>query len=222
MRKRSRQFEYRPRSPYVMNMRITKYEMEAVDHFLQLANNALHSEKQGLERLAEKASRNVPDDWLVDDFAYLEEFADLSAEFAIVGLWRCVELYRKRVLLFAAGNNAAEKAYRHKEFRKIILNLFGIDESKIRCYKSVNELRCLNNSIKHSRRVNNELAQIHRWKNKQGQTLDGLEMHYQRLRPLTEKYLDDLSGRLDRAWKRKVAHNNRLQRTAHRIAARGR
>ena len=89
VRKKTKKFQYRSRSPYVMYMHFTEYEMRGIDHFLDLTASARKSWQQDLEQLAVEASNNVPDDWLVDDFAQIDEFASLSAEFAIVGLWRC-------------------------------------------------------------------------------------------------------------------------------------
>jgi len=99
--------------------------------------------------------------------------------------------------LFASGTQAATMVFRHKEFQKQLKSL-GIDETQTRCARSVDELRCLNNSIKHSQRVNEELAKFPRWKNKKGDNLGNLESHYRRLRPVAERYLKDFSGRLDR------------------------
>src|SRR3989304_7780844 len=107
-----------------------------------------------------------------------------------------IELYRKRAILFASGTQAATMVFRHKEFQKQLKSL-GIDETQTRCARSVDELRCLNNSIKHSQRVNEELAKFPRWKNKKGDNLGNLESHYRRLRPVAERYLKDFSGRLD-------------------------
>src|SRR5262249_888977 len=62
--------------------------------------------------------QHTPDgDRLVDDFAQLDDFAAFSAESAIIGLWRCVEIYRKTAIRIASGQRAATRAFRHKEFQ---------------------------------------------------------------------------------------------------------
>ncbi len=198
MRKKTKKFSYRRRSPYVLLDRITKFELEAIDHFLELAGNAHATERQALEGLQQSASTGVPDDWLIDDFVQLGNFARLAAEFAIVGLWRCVELYRQRALLLELGEDAARQAFSNKQFEAHLISL-GIKETRISCWKSVNELRCLNNCIKHSGRVDSELATISRWKKKKGRKLENLEAHFQRLRPLVPRYLQDVSRRLNHA-----------------------
>jgi len=180
-----------------MYLHIAKYEMEGIDNFLELASNTRKSKQKSLKQFAAKASGSVSDDWLVDDFTQFNDFAVLSAEFALIGLWRCIELYRERTILSAFGPDAAAQAYKHREFKKKLASL-NIVEERLRCSRSVDELRCLNNSIKHSQRVNNELADFRRWKNRQGKRLGELETHYYRLRPCAEQYLLNLENRLSK------------------------
>ena len=99
---------------------------------------------------------------------------------------------------FAVSKSAAQRASEHEKFKKDLLRL-NIEETKIRCARSVDELRCLNNAIKHERRVNGKLADFPRWKNKEGDKLGDLERHYLRLLPFAKKYLEDLTKRLKKA-----------------------
>lgn len=108
-------FQYRRRSPFRVLLRITKYEIESIDSFVDLAKQGHKSQRAVLERLSAKKS-DAPDDWLVDDFAHLDDFASLSAEFAIVGLWRCVELYRRSAIGVASGETYARQVFRHEKF----------------------------------------------------------------------------------------------------------
>ena len=78
------------RSPFPFFLLLTKYELDGIDRFVELARE---TRKERLERLAAETRRGAPDDdWLADNLAQLDDFAVLSAEFAIIGLWRCVEL----------------------------------------------------------------------------------------------------------------------------------
>jgi hypothetical protein len=191
-------FQYRRRSPFSVLLRITTGELMSIDHFAELANETHRSkEAKILRRGAMKKGDHIPDDWVADELALLDDFSALSAEFAIVGLWRCIELYRKTAIAFAASQTAAAKAFRHREFQKELSKL-GITEKRVRCARSVDELRCLNNAIKHDQHVDGELADFPRWRSKQGRKLENLESHYRRLRPAAERYLNDLAGRLGR------------------------
>ena len=176
-------FKYRRRSPFPLLLRIAEHELANIDAFFDLAKKTWRPEQ------------NL-DDWLVDEVAELEDLALLSEEFAIVGLWRCIELYRKRAMRIALSKDAARRSFRHKEFQKDLLQL-QIEETKLRCARYVDELRCLNNAIKHERRVDDELAEFPRWKKKKGNKLGGLERHYLRLRPFAMRYLEDLTKLLN-------------------------
>jgi hypothetical protein len=184
------------RSPFPFLLRISKGELDNIDGFLNLAKKGATTQQTFLEGIAAKWDSDAPDsDWLVDDFASLDDFAALSAEFAIIGLWRCIELYRKRAIHVASGTNAAVNVFRHKHFL-IALAKLHISEKRIRCARTVDELRCLNNAIKHDQHVSGELAEFPRWHSKKESELGKLEPHYWRLRSAAKVYLNDLTDRL--------------------------
>jgi hypothetical protein len=185
-------FKYQRRSPFALLLRIAKYELERIDYFLQLARKAQTPEQVVLElrRIAQRDGTE-DDDLLVDDFAQLGDFAQFASEFAIFALWRCIELFQTQAVRTASGGKAVARAWVHKRLQEELSRL-GITECRIRCARSVNELRCLNNAIKHNQYVSSELAAFGRWRTKKGSELGNLECHYRRLRPPAERYLDDL------------------------------
>jgi hypothetical protein len=189
-------FVYRHRSPFSVLQRIAQGELSSIDRFLELTKRGEESSRKALEKLA--AEWGASGDWLVDDFASLDDFAALSAEFAIVGTWRCVELFRKGAIRFAFGEREAAKAYKHYTFQKQLLRL-RITEARLRRARSVDELRCLNNAIKHNQTVSGELTSFPRWRSKEGNKLVGLERHHLRLRRAVDGYLKDLTKRLSRS-----------------------
>jgi hypothetical protein len=200
MPSRPSKFRYRRRSPFLFFALLTKDELNNIDGFVALASEAGKSREERLERLAAQIRRHAPhDDRLIDDFAQFDDFAALSAEFAIIGLWRCVELYRKTATFIASGKRTGFRTfqYEYPKFQRELSRL-RISEQRIRCARSVNELRCLNNAIKHSRRVDDKLAKIPRWRGKRGRELGNLEGHYTRLRSAADRYVSDLAGRLSR------------------------
>jgi len=200
-------FNYQYRHPFLILQRIAKYNLDEIDHFLDLAGKARSSRQELLENLVASAKMSAVEDWLVDDFSQIDEFPNLAGEFAVIGLWRCVELHRKQSIAIVLGKDASRGVFKNKVFKKKMLQ-FGIHEEMLRCARSVDELRCLNNSIKHERRVGNELSNFRRWKRKLGNELGDLLPHYMRLRPLAERYLQDLTCRLCLCWKKKRSHPN--------------
>lgn len=198
MRVQAVKIQHQRRSPFIVLLRIAEHELESIDEFLHMAQKARRSQQQSLERLAAKFSGNAPDEWLVDDFTQLYDFASLSDEFAIIGLWRCIELYRaraKRAMRAASRSQGSSNRNRRRG-----IAIFESMEGRIRCARSMSELRCLNNSIKHAQRVDGDLAKFWRWKNKKGESLGDLQTHYERLRPYAKCYLDDLEAHLNRWW----------------------
>lgn len=108
----------RRRSPFHLVHHIATGELRTIDRFLETAKQGEESSRKTLERRAAKWGDNAPDDdWLTDDFASLDDFAALSAEFSIIGTWRCVELFRKGVIRLAFGERAAAKPIGTKCFR---------------------------------------------------------------------------------------------------------
>jgi len=192
-------WKYKHRPPFLLYLRLSRYELENIDYFLELVKDTQRSKSTFLEQLASSKEAEDLDDWLVDDFAQLDDFSTISTEFAILGLWRCVEMNRKRAVRIAFGDKASKSVFRNKDFKKQLLSI-NIKEERIRCARSVDELRCLNNAIKHEQRVSVELSGFHRWKKKQFKELGELRSHYSRLRPLTERYLEDFTNRLCYWW----------------------
>ena len=185
-------FKYKPRPFYSVSLIIAKSEMNTIEDFFDRSKETWRKGHQDLEKIAASSGENVQDDWLVDDVAQLKEFAWLYSEFAIIGLWRCIELYEAQ---------AKRHIRRHEQsaMRAVLDSIIKDEEKKIRYARSVNELRCLNNAIKHRRRVDGDLAKLPRWKSKKGDKLGDLERHYLRLLPLAKRYLEDLTKRLKKA-----------------------
>jgi len=174
----------RRRPPFLFLAFLAKDELDAIDGFVEFTREARISRKRRLER---QAAGHAPDkDYLVHAYAQLDGFAALSAEFAIIGLWRCVELSKATAI-------RTERAFA----RAAGILPVGIPR-RVRCARSVNELRCLNNAIKHGGRVNGDLADFPRWRGKKGRKLGNLEGHYARLRSAADRYVRDLAGRLSR------------------------
>ncbi|MEX2490411.1 MAG: hypothetical protein WD425_01475 [Nitrospirales bacterium] len=192
-------FQYQHRFPFEQFSRLTQYEIDEIDHFLELANEAHKSKQSFLAQLGSSENVEELSDWLADDFAQLDTFTSLMGEFAILGLWRCVELYRKRSIGNALGKNAAKGVFNHKCFKLRLANPLQINEENIQHADLVNELRCLNNAIKHERCVTDELSTFELFKNMIGADLGDLRPHYQRLLPKTKEYIKDLTQQLNLA-----------------------
>lgn len=82
---------------------------------------------------------------------------ELAQKLAIVGLFEQVEVCIKNMLAIALPNVNQEVLFRWDRLCKA-LGTVGIEIERLSGYKRVNQLRCLNSAIKHSERVEMELA----------------------------------------------------------------
>ena len=192
-------FKYRRLSPFFVFGRLAKYDLDTVDRFVEWSDHQRRGRQRYLERLQ---SPHGPDDQFVDDVAEIDAFTSLYDEAAIVMLWRSVEMFRKRTVANALGPSQAQAAFQHRKFCEALARL-GISEASLRCADSLNELRRINNAVKHEGRVGTELAKHPLWKKRQGEELGDLRPHYRRLRPLAERYIDDLIAKATQWWERK-------------------
>ena len=112
--------KYRRLSPFFLLGRLAKYELEDVDRFVAWSERQRTARQRYLEKLP---SSDCPDDRFVDDFAEIDAFTSLYTESAIVALWRCVELFRKRAIAQALGPAQAKSVYRHRDFCQMLPRL---------------------------------------------------------------------------------------------------
>lgn len=175
------------------NMQLA-YSFDVLDQFHDLlqtaANesaNRLQAEYDGLssESFECESHMEAYKSYLDDDFYQLAEAKKLGQALAITGLYRQVETQVKRALrptFPEMGKNKIEK---------ILLGIpqKEIDSSKLVGFDAINELRMLNNLIKHAdSRVDKKLATAYpTWI--ENSELHDLDKAYDRLKPLVEKFI---------------------------------
>lgn len=202
-------FKYKKRPPFFSLLQLAEYALNEIDRFVEVAYETQQKNLVDLKKLEKGINPDDDIDWLEDVFEELNDFKILSSEFGIIGLWRCIELFNKSAVRIALGPDAAKSVFRHEEFKKNLLKLH-IDEKKIRCSKSIDELRCLNNAIKHERKVDDHLSKFNKWRTRKGERLGDLDSHYKRLRPLSERYLRNLTNRMNFWWKKNKSSSTPL------------
>lgn len=93
----------------------------------------------------------------------------LASESLVINLWAIIEQISNRILnLFSPQR---QSSYKWPDIEKCYLDL-GIDLSKAISYQAIDELRVLNNTIKHSYVVDKRLAQFDYFAEYHGKTLD--------------------------------------------------
>ena len=176
-----------------------------IDDFRILLNDSVDREYQRLEELSKSVSK---DNALY--FDYLESKREsavfisfLGDELSIIALYKKVEIQTLRIikshipLLFKDGKNKRTPYYDFlKNKVKSKLPSFAIEN--ISCYDAFNELRLLNNSIKHDGLVSKDLSQSYPEWGKAGAELKGFGDAYIRLLPKIKNFVSDLAETVSR------------------------
>lgn len=152
----------------------------------------VESGRQRRNRYIEQRAHELPED-LQEHLAYeyqkLEAISDLADEFSIIALYRAIETLTGRMLAHEFGPSAQRWAGNITILKQQLQNQKGVDLEKVPHFRVMNELRLLNNSIKHNdSKVSQELSRNYpRWK--QGKPLTLLDQAYNRLSPRVPTYI---------------------------------
>jgi hypothetical protein len=169
-------------------LRLAQYELADVDALVAWFEEG---DLKRIDELERSASMRRSSDRYMDQRKRLDFVARLNADLSIIALWRCVELCRKRVIGHRLGEaSAREAAYNTKAVAA--LRSMGIVPTKIEGARDTDELRRLNNAIKHDGYIDKQLATFETWRDQEGMELSNLASHYSRLRAAAEVYLKDL------------------------------
>jgi len=124
--------------------------------------------------------------FLEDEASYLSEIIQLGDELSIIALYKKIELTRKRILKKSL-DNLNERKLSDFDYLK---NDLGFDVTLIAGAASIDELRLINNAIKHEGNVTRGLACYQGWI--EGEKLSGLGAAYKRLATESEVYIASL------------------------------
>ncbi len=178
---------------------MAEQDIDTIDSFRAHIESGAVARRKTIERLAARFSDDEAQDYIADNFAdnlaELDVISALGDEFAIVGLYRVVEVFRGRIMQARYGSASPNTAYINR-VRDFLLKHHGIDIDRIPHHRAINELRLLNNAIKHDTAiVTAELAQAFpRWK--EGKRLTGLNAAYERLKKHVPAYIFAFAARV--------------------------
>ncbi|MEE4670447.1 hypothetical protein V2L05_14585 [Pseudomonas alliivorans] len=170
------------------------HSFDVLDEFIsQLESAWTHSQKRlaaeydGLSADRFESENDMEDyrDFLADDYYQLNEVRKLGQALAISGLYAQVELQVKRVLASAFPDMGQDKKNRVLRGEPVT----EIDCSTLPEFDAVDELRLLNNIIKHAGAVADaKLASKYpHWQ--ANEKLFDLDKAYARLKPLIKQYM---------------------------------
>jgi hypothetical protein len=172
--------------------RLAEHEVNTIDHFRAHVRDAAAAQRRSIQRRADKLPTEVQE-FLADDLNELDAILGLADQLAIVALHRVVEMNTGRILAHKFGTATRTASYSGR-LRKFLAQ-HGINIELIPHYRAINELRLLNNAIKHAGYVTAELAHEYpRWK--QDGELIGLDAAYIRLKGHVPSYIFRFAERL--------------------------
>ena len=162
-------------------------------HFLR---DGVSKDKDRLKKLSEKysVSEDAFDffhDSLGDEFWMAEQAECFGKLLSTIGLYMLVENETKIILRWIFSEKQVSKSYIWKNLKKT-LNGIGFNIEHLKMYKIINELRCLNNDIKHNRKVGDELAKYPGWV--YGEEITGKEINFERFKNAVPEYIEELSN----------------------------
>jgi hypothetical protein len=164
-------------------------EIETVRAFRDAVAASFQREMTSLEQLARQ--RTVEEaEFMADDRWVLEEVRDLSSQLAIVSLYRVVELTTQRILGWRYKKpNELRGLYKFDAMKERLRKDLGLRLCSLAGYAEVNELRCLNNAIKHEGRVSKELGNAAPLRWTKGDPLGDLSGHFDRFTAAIPPYI---------------------------------
>lgn len=173
--------------------RLAKYDVEAIDRFREHVHDGAKAAVRSIHKRAEGMPEEMQE-FLADDLHELEGVTELTDQLAIVALYRVVELTRGRIVTRKFGAAVQGKAYHIGKLGDFLAKQ-GVDLAQVPHAKPMDELRLLNNAVKHSGRADDKLAKsFPRWK--KGEQLKKLGQAYERLKRHIPAYVFRLAERV--------------------------
>lgn len=185
----------------------THYHMEAIDGIFGASLQVKANIEKELAQQADEisADQNLDQDEkqymlssLGDELFIAEVTTELAGEMMIIALYKTIEIAIKTMTTACELFTEAQLAsfYKIGELKKQ-LKMKVVDVETLKHYKAYDELRCINNAIKHSGLVGTELASYPGFK--KGQKLTDLHTHYYRLRDDVDRFLVSLQAAIIKA-----------------------
>ncbi len=169
------------------------FDTDDLDEFRDLVGSSLKRQERALEKDSQALQRMEGEDdenaggyasHIEDRWMLLRDVDNLAGQLVVVALFRQTELHIKRVVKRTHLNVDTSKLYNFKALKGAI----AFDIGALPRFASFDELRLLNNAIKHQGQVSDELsANFPQWK--LGEELTGLDACYERLKPEIAEFI---------------------------------
>jgi hypothetical protein len=168
--------------------------------------NHLQSETQKeVDKLNQRGVENIPEEELLELTRSISDYYGLSHEtkevlshYMIVATFSFYEKGLKKLLSLTKQLTPQElrNCYRKDQLTQLLTNKFSITYSTLSDYAKIEELRCLNNDIKHNGVVGNELVSSNgKWI--LDQDIENTHSDFERLKEGPRNLLADLAAKIE-------------------------
>lgn len=197
---------------------LSRIRIDVLEHLLLSVSTQLLTERQELENKIKRTKSNDFDNemtyqWYIDDlsdtFHTLKDIEKEAEKLSIIGLYRIVESNTISIFKRLYGNDKKrlKKLHKFDEQKKHLVRDFHVDLEKILNYEKINELRLLNNAIKHNNSiVTQELAKYDGWKENEEMS-DYLNL-FNEFSSAIPQYLKNLADQINKAVQIKCKKSN--------------
>lgn len=174
-----------------------RLDHEEIDEFLRYLNESIDHQREKLEEQFANTTNGEYADHLENLYASLSATKSLGDELSIIALYKKVESHMIRLVKNKGQSSDAKKLSHFNDFCEALRSL-NINIEDVDGYTGFNELRLLNNAIKHNEgKVSTKLAnEFSRWRGKEGEELSELDKTFRRLLPEVKRYVSDLAEKL--------------------------
>jgi len=178
--------------------RLADGECDDIDRFRKHVQDGSATRKRALEKRAQALPSEIQE-FLAEELWELDGISRLADQLSIVGLYRAAEVNTARMLGHAFGKAAMKNASSVDKLTQF-LKRENVVLASVPHFRAIDELRLLNNAVKHDGRVTKQLSQKYRrWR--EGEKLEGLDNAYEKLRPKVPMYIFRLAQRLKLRYK---------------------
>ena len=183
---------------------ISTLDPEYIDSFRELVARSVTEEFESIDsRYGEHKQREYDDpeleyingSWIEDDAIYMSDVSSLADELSIIALYKLFEKKHKDLIQYHTGQTDPKKY----SYWKNVLSVLPDNAKQLDSFKSANELRLINNSIKHEGNVSKELSEEFPSFGSEGDEFSDLDKLFDRLKPEIIKYINELHHEFKRS-----------------------
>jgi hypothetical protein len=175
-----------------MATRRAEIELQRVDALTLLVGEGAEDELDDLRAMAGDEDEGMED--YAEESYELDAVSALFSQLSAVALYSVIEIRTKSALGTRYTADEIRTASNFHQLKRLFRKATGSDLASMPEYASIDELRCLNNSYKHSGTVNEELATFPGWQ--LNMPLGNVRSAIARLRPKVPLYLAGVANAL--------------------------